>query len=121
MDRNKAAVAATDLIEVGDHNFSEIVLKSTLPVIVDFTADWCPPCRALAPVYQKLSQEYAGKVLFASCNVDNSLSVQANLYIQAAPTLAFFNGGQEIARVVGPHPSRVKDFVERGLAMCAIH
>ena len=120
MGTNKAAVAITNLIEVNDHNFSEIVFKATLPVIVDFTADWCPPCRALAPTYKKLSQEYGGKVLFASCNVDDSIQVQANLHIQAAPTLAFFFGGQEIARVVGPHPSRVKDFIERGLATCAI-
>jgi thioredoxin 1 len=113
---NANETAKGNVITVGDQNFVSNVLNSQLPVIVDFWGEWCPPCRVLAPLYEKLSNEYVGKVRFAKLNVDEHISVPASLHVQAAPTLILFADGKEVARVVGPHPVRLKDTIDRLLA-----
>ena len=105
-----------NLFQVSDQDFEQRVLNSTLPVIVDFTADWCPPCRVLAPLYARLSDTYQGRLSFAKMDVDENTLVPARSGIQGAPTLVLFVGGQPVGRVVGPHPGRLQQSIERLLA-----
>jgi thioredoxin 1 len=116
LNTNETQTAQSNLFAVGDQDFEREVLNSSLPVIVDFWATWCPPCRALAPVYQRLSAEYEGRLRFAELDVDEHQQVVARFSVWANPTLLVFKDGKECARVVGPHPSRLKSFIDRALA-----
>jgi thioredoxin 1 len=106
----------TNLFYVGDQDFEGKVLKSDAPVIVDFWASWCGPCRAIAPVFERLSDEYRGKLQFAKMDVDQNQLVPGSFGIQAIPTLMIFHGGKAIGRLVGPHPSRLKNEIDRVLS-----
>jgi thioredoxin 1 len=87
--------------EVNDNTFEPEVLKSDVPVVVDFWAEWCPPCRMLAPTFEELAGRYAGSIKFLKLNVDESAAVPQRYGIKGIPTLIFFEGGQESERVVG--------------------
>lgn len=102
-----------NLFIVNDQDFEQRVLRSTLPVIVDFTADWCPPCRVLAPIYARLSSHYEGKLRFAKVDTEESVLVPARFGIQGLPTLVLFMDGNAVGRVVGPHPAHVQQRIER--------
>ncbi|WP_242527141.1 thioredoxin [Ktedonosporobacter rubrisoli] len=106
----------SNLFNVTDQDFEEKVLQSSLPVIVDFTAQWCPPCHALSPVFARLSEEYIGKLRFAKMDVDEQPDVPIALRVQAMPTLILFRDGKEVSRVVGPHPARLKQILDRALS-----
>ncbi len=87
--------------EVTDSNFNAVVLQSEAPAIVDFWAPWCRPCLMMAPVFEELAGEYAGRVTFAKMNVDENGQVPSNYGIQSIPTLIVFKNGQEAGRIIG--------------------
>ena len=87
-----------------DANFEEIVLKSTMPVMVDFGATWCGPCKALAPVVEQIAEEYAGKAVVAKADVDECPSASAQFRIRNVPTVLFFKNGEVVDKSVGAVP-----------------
>jgi len=91
-------------IEVTDVNFDEIVLKSDKPVIVDFWAEWCGPCRMVAPVMEEISREFSDKAVVAKCDVDNNPQVTSKFGIRNIPTVLFFKDGKVADKQVGAVP-----------------
>lgn len=90
--------------DTSDATFQDDVLNSELPVLVDFWAPWCGPCRMVAPVVEELSQDYAGKVKFVKLNTDENPKVSAQFGIRSIPTLMIFKNGQLVQQVVGFRP-----------------
>lgn len=90
-------------IEFTDQNFDQEVLKSEKPVLVDFWAPWCGPCRMLGPVVEELAKEYTGKARIAKMNTDEHPNAATRYKISAIPTLLFFKGGKMVEQMVGVH------------------
>jgi len=90
--------------EVTDHNFQERVLHAPQPVLLDFWADWCPPCRMLAPIMDELAHKYEGVLQVGKIDVDANPNVQAAYDVMAMPTLLLFKDGQPVMQLVGFRP-----------------
>lgn len=99
------------MIELTNEIFEETVLKSELPVMVDFSATWCGPCKRVAPIIEKIGEDYAGKVLVVKCDVEECDEVARNYGIMNIPTVLYFKGGQVVDKNVGAAPEKV--FVEK--------
>jgi len=91
-------------IEVNDGNFEETVIKSDKPVIVDFWAEWCGPCRTIAPIIEDMSKEYAGKAIVAKCDVDINPLVTSKYGVRNIPTVLFFKDGKIADKQIGAVP-----------------
>ena len=92
------------VIEVSDQTFESEVLKADVPVLVDFWAPWCGPCRLIAPVVKELSEEYAGKLKVVKLNTDDNQQTATNYHISGIPSLILFKGGDVADQVVGAVP-----------------
>lgn len=88
-------------VEVNGNNFKQEVLESTVPVLVDFWAPWCMPCRMLAPIIEKLAEENVGKLKICKLNTDENQNIAAQYGIQGIPTMIVFKEGKEVGRNVG--------------------
>lgn len=92
------------LVRVTDATFDELVLRSEPPVLLEFTASWCPPCRMIEPVLRELAVELAGRVVVAQLDVDENPRTAAACGVLGMPTLNLYRGGEVVARVTGARP-----------------
>ena len=101
-------------VEITDTNFEQEVLKSNVPVLIDFWAVWCGPCRVIAPVVEEIAGEYEGKLKVGKLDVDNNPQVAVKYGIRSIPTLLIFNNGEVSDQMIGALPkAQIVDRVER--------
>ena len=102
--------------ELTDGNFDESVIKSPVPVLVDFWAEWCGPCRMIAPTVEALAEDYDGRVTVGKLNVDNSPAIAGQYGVRSIPTLLLFKGGEVVESVVGlADKSRLQAIIDKHL------
>ncbi len=103
-----------ELINVSDQNFESEVLKSDVPVLVDFWAEWCNPCKMIAPIVEKIAREFEGKVKVAKVDVDSNPDIASKFGIRSIPTVMIFKEGGLVEQVVGVVPEpQLKKLVEK--------
>jgi thioredoxin 1 len=106
LQRGETNMAGNGIVEVTDANFDSDVLKSDKPVLVDFWATWCGPCRAIAPIVEELAKDYQGKVKVGKMDVDSNSATPMRYRITGIPTLLVFKGGQVVEQLVGGNRSK---------------
>lgn len=109
-------MAGDKVMEVNDMNFDTEVLKSAMPVLVDFSATWCQPCRAIAPLVDQLAGEYEGRIKVTKVDIDESPATAQQFRIRGVPTLLLIKGGQVIGQQVGAVPkTTIKTLMDSAL------
>jgi thioredoxin len=109
-------MSSTELLEITDTNFDTLALQAPLPVLIDFTAAWCAPCRAIAPHVAAIARDYAGRLSVATCDADSNAELAARLDVRAMPTLIVFKAGQVVGQIVGACPrAKIDALVQRAL------
>jgi thioredoxin 1 len=106
----------TILLHVGDRNFAAEVLNSEIPVLVDFWATWCGPCRSIGPIVEELAKEFTGRVKMTKLNVDENPAIPSQYGVRGIPTLILFKSGKILDQIVGAVPkARLKAMIEKAL------
>lgn len=104
------------ILQVSDDSFEANVLKSSTPVLLDFWAEWCGPCKMIAPILEDVSKEYAGKVTVAKLNIDHNPNTPPKFGIRGIPTLLLFKNGQVAATKVGAlSKTQLKEFLDSNI------
>ena len=107
---------ADGIVEINDNSFAGEVLQSDKPVLVDFWAPWCGPCKAIGPVVEELAASFGDKIKFAKCNVDDNPITPGKFGIKAIPTLIFFKGGKVVDQITGMVPkSKLEESIKNVL------
>jgi len=106
----------SSLLQVNDKNFTSEVLNSDLPVLVEFWATWCGPCRSISPIVEGLAKEFSGRVKVTKLNVEESPATPSQYGVRGVPTLILFKGGKILDQIIGAVPkARLKALIEKGL------
>jgi thioredoxin 1 len=109
-------MAGADVTNIGDGDFAQQVLESQQPVLVDFWATWCAPCRAIAPALDALATQYQGKVKFTKLNIDDNQDTPQQYGVRSIPTLLIFKGGKVVDQIVGAVPkARIEAALQKAL------
>lgn len=109
-------MAGKNVIEVQSADFQEVVLNSSVPVLVDFWAAWCGPCRALAPIFEQLSSQFDGKAKFVKVNVDECADIAGTYRIMNIPTMLLFKDGEVAEKLIGLRPAAfISDLINKNL------
>lgn len=107
-------MAGPDVLDIGDSEFKKEVLECQEPVLVDFWATWCAPCRAIAPAVEQLASQYKGKVKVAKINIDDNQDTPQQYGVRSIPTLLLFKGGKVVEQIVGAvAKTRLEDALKR--------
>ena len=111
-------MAAANIVTLNQANFQKEALASTLPVLVDFWAEWCGPCKMIAPVLDEVATEYEGRIVVGKVNIDEDQSLAAEYGVRAIPTLLLFKNGQVIEQIVGLRSKRdLKSSLDKSLTL----
>ncbi len=110
-------MASPNVVTLTEQNFAQEVLKSTAPILVDFWAEWCGPCKMIAPVLDELADEFVGRARIGKVNIDEHQSLAAQYNVRAIPTLLLFKQGQVVEQLVGAKSKRdLKASLEKAVA-----
>ena len=109
-------MASENITTITDQNFEGEVLKASQPVLIDFWATWCGPCRAIAPVVEQLAKEYAGKLKVGKVNIDEHPKTPTAYDVRSIPTLLLFKDGKVVGQIVGAVPRpKIEDLIKKAL------
>ena len=109
-------MASQNVIELSDAAFDQTISQSTVPVLIDFWAEWCGPCRRIGPIVEELAKEYSGRLAVGKINIDEHQESANKFGVQSIPTLMIFKGGQLAERIVGAVPKQtLAEAIERVL------